>query len=159
VAVDAEKRLPLQLTVLAQGQGEPALQVGFSDITFGPQDPGLFSFTPPPGTTVRDAPARDGAARPDGAEPTRVGEGWDTVVVGRAPTAGAPQPGAPQSGAPQPGRPEGAPDLSALGTPVSGPWGAGRQITTAVATVIVTDDGRIAAGAVPPQVLTEALAR
>jgi outer membrane lipoprotein-sorting protein len=153
VAVDAEKRLPLQLTVLAQGQGEPALQVGFSDITFGPQDPGLFAFTPPPGTTVRDAPARD-AARPDGAEPTRLGEGWDTVLVGRAPAAGAQQPGTQQ-----PGRPEGAPDLSALGTPVSGTWGAGRQITTAVATVIVTDDGRIAAGAVPPQVLTEALAR
>jgi outer membrane lipoprotein-sorting protein len=162
VAVDAEKRLPLQLTVLAQGQGEPALQVGFSDITFGPQDARLFTFTPPPGTTVRDAPTRD-AARPDGAEPTRVGEGWDTVVVGRAPAGaqqpGAQQPGTQRPGTQQPGRPEGAPDLSALGTPVSGPWGAGRQITTAVATVIVTDDGRIAAGAVPPQVLTEALAR
>ncbi len=84
------------------------------------------------------------------------------MVVGRAPTAGqqpgAQQPGTQQPGAPE-GRPEGAPDLSALGTPVSGPWGAGRQITTAVATVIVTDDGRVAAGAVPPQVLTEALAR
>jgi hypothetical protein len=32
-------------------------------------------------------------------------------------------------------------------------------ITSAVASVIVTDDGRIAAGAVPEQVLTEALAR
>ena len=42
---------------------------------------------------------------------------------------------------------------------MSGPWGSGRVITTAVATVIVTDDGRIAAGAVPQQVLTEALAR
>ena len=52
-----------------------------------------------------------------------------------------------------------APNLSALGTPVSGPWGSGRLITTAVATAIITDDGRVAAGAVPEQVLTEALAR
>jgi hypothetical protein len=52
-----------------------------------------------------------------------------------------------------------APDLAALGTPVSGTWGNGRLITTAVATAIVTDDGRIAVGAVPEQVLTEALAK
>ena len=80
--------------------------------------------------------------------------------MGRAPQ-GQPgqQPGQQPEGQQPEGRPEGAPDLSALGTPVSGPWGSGRVITTAVATVIVTDDGRIAAGAVPQQVLTEALAR
>jgi outer membrane lipoprotein-sorting protein len=153
VAVDAETRLPLQLTVLAQGSGEPALQVGFSEIAYGPQDPALFAFTPPPGTTVEDAPARDGE-RPDGERPgTTVGDGWDTVMIGQAPQGG---PGQQPDGQ---ARPEGAPDLSALGTPVSGPWGAGRVITTAVATVIVTDDGRFAAGAVPQQVLTEALTR
>jgi hypothetical protein len=32
-------------------------------------------------------------------------------------------------------------------------------ITTAVATAIITDDGRVAAGAVPEPVLAEALAR
>ncbi|MEJ2885987.1 LolA family protein [Actinomycetospora aeridis] len=157
VAVDAESRLPLQLTVLAQGSGEPALQVGFSEITYGPQDPALFTFTPPPGTTVRErSEGRPNGQpdRPEGDEQHQtVGDGWDTVVVGRAPTPEAGQ----QEGSEE--RPEGAPDLSALGTPVSGPWGSGRAITTAVATVIITDDGRIAAGAVPQQVLTEALAR
>ena len=52
-----------------------------------------------------------------------------------------------------------APDLSAIGTPVSGTWGSGRLITTAVGSAIITDDGRIAAGAVPEQVLTDALSR
>ncbi|GAA4765156.1 LolA family protein [Actinomycetospora chibensis] len=163
VAVDAETRQPLQLTVLAQGSGEPALQVGFSEIAYGPQDPSLFTFTPPPGTTVRDAPARgDRPDRPEGDQGQRVGDGWDTVIVGRAPQG---QPGQqpdgqqPEGQLPEGQQPEGAPDLSALGTPVSGPWGSGRVITTAVATVIVTADGRIAAGAVPQQVLTEALAR
>ena len=52
-----------------------------------------------------------------------------------------------------------APDLSTIGTPVTGSWGSGRLITTAVGSAIVTDDGRVAAGAVPEQVLTEALSR
>ncbi|MGH3587811.1 MAG: outer membrane lipoprotein carrier protein LolA, partial [Pseudonocardia sp.] len=81
----------------------------------------------------------------DDPEPTAVGDGWDTVYVAAAPTDAE--------------RPEGVPDLAELGTPVTGPWGTGRLISTAVANVIVTDDGRIAVGAVPEQVLTEALAR
>jgi len=151
IAVDAEKRVPLRLTVLANGSTDPALQIGFTDLTFGAQDPALFTFTPPPGTTVTDAPEHDGTKpeRPAGAEPTVVGDGWDTVVVAQAPTGDA------QAGP----RGEGAPDLSQLGTPVSGPWGSGRLITTAVASAILTDDGRVAAGAVPEQVLTEALAK
>jgi outer membrane lipoprotein-sorting protein len=140
VAVDAEHRTPLRLTVLATGSAEPALQIGFTDIEFGPQDPELFRFTPPPGAKVEEA------KRPDGhgdAEPTTVGDGWDTVLVAAAP-------------GPDDERPEG---LAELGRPVTGPWGSGRLITSAVASVIVTDDGRIAFGAVPEQVLTEALAR
>ncbi|MCF7551174.1 outer membrane lipoprotein carrier protein LolA [Pseudonocardia sp. WMMC193] len=150
IAVDAEKRVPLRLTVLANGSPDPAFEVGFTDLTFGPQDPALFTFTPPPGTTVTDAPEGTGEKpqRPEGVQPTVVGDGWDTVVVARAPQGDRSQQ-----------RPEGAPDLSQLGTPVSGPWGSGRLISTAVASAIVTDDGRIAAGAVPEQVLTEALAR
>jgi outer membrane lipoprotein-sorting protein len=148
VAVDAEKRIPLQLTVLATGSSTPALEIGFDDVTFGPQDPSLFTFTPPPGTTVKDAPAPGN--RPDRQGPpegTRtVGDGWDRVLVLQRP--------APQQGQQ---RPEGAPDLNALGTPVSGPFGNGRAITTAVGTAIVTDDGRVAVGAVPEPVVAEAL--
>jgi outer membrane lipoprotein-sorting protein len=152
VSVDAEKRLPLQLSVLATGSPQPALTIGFSDITFGPQDQSLFAFTPPPGTTVKDAPARgqgDHGTPPAGAQaPRTVGDGWDRVVIAQRPAATPNEPERP-----------GQPDLNALGAPVSGPWGQGRLITTAVATAIVTNDGRIAAGAVPEQVLSEALGR
>lgn len=167
IAVDAEKRVPLQLSVLANGSPEPAFQVGFTDVTFGPQDPSLFTFTPPPGSTVQDRPGRPDRAKPeagapgsgrDGAEPTTVGDGWDTVVLAQMPTAGRPEPGGEGPGE-RGGADAAAPDLSGFGTPVSGPWGTGRQIGTAVGTAIITDDGRIAAGAVPAQVLTEALAR
>jgi outer membrane lipoprotein-sorting protein len=148
IAVDSQTRMPLQLTVLANGSAAPALQVGFSDITFGPQDPSLFTFTPPPGSTVTAPPAEAGrpAGPPAGApKPTVVGDGWDTVLVASLPKQA---PGG-----------HGSFDLAALGTPVSGPWGSGRLITTAVAGAIITDDGRIAIGAVPEQVLTAALAK
>lgn len=150
VAVDAEKRMPLRLTVLATGSTEPALQVGFTELKFENQPADLFTFTPPPGATVTDAPARDAQrAQP---EATTVGDGWDTVKIMRRPADTTPDP-APSSGDPD------APDLSAIGTPVSGAWGSGRLITTAVGSAIITDDGRVAAGAVPEQVLTDALTR
>jgi outer membrane lipoprotein-sorting protein len=158
LAVDAEKRVPLRLTVLANGSTDPALQIGFTDLDFGQQDPAMFTFTPPPGATVEPAPAPDAQqhARPEGsAAPTIVGDGWDTVAV-----ASGAQLGGVLDNPGQPGtadRPK--VDLSALGTPVSGPWGRGTLISTAVASAIVTDDGRIAAGAVPEQVLTEALSK
>ncbi|MCE0765320.1 outer membrane lipoprotein carrier protein LolA [Pseudonocardia kujensis] len=147
IAVDSEKRIPLRLTVLATGSADPAFEVGFTDLTFGPQDPSLFTFTPPPGTTVKDAPQGDRTpgGKPAGAAPTVVGDGWDTVVIAKRP--------APEQA------PQGTPDLSRLGTPVSGSWGSGRLVTTAVASAILTDDGRVAAGAVPEQVLTEALSK
>jgi outer membrane lipoprotein-sorting protein len=146
VAVDAEKRMPLRLTVLATGSSEPALQVGFTELTFGPQEASLFTFTPPPGATVTDAPAKDAQARPDA---TTVGDGWDAVKIMRRTPATTPG----TTTAPN------APDLSSVGTPVSGAWGSGRLITAAVGSAILTDDGRVAAGAVPEQVLTEALSR
>lgn len=146
IAVDSEKRIPLRLTVLANGSAEPAFQTSFTELTFGPQDAALFTFTPPPGTTVTDAPAEQPGQGAQQAQPTVVGDGWDTVVIATRP-------------ADQQQTPQNVPDLSSVGTPVSGTWGSGRLITTAVASAILTDDGRVAAGAVPEQVLTEALAR
>ena len=142
IAVDAQERMPLRLTVLAQGSTTPALQVGFTDLTFGPQDPARFTFTPPAGATVKDAPSRD-AQQQQRDKPTVVGEGWDRVVVEKVPQ----------------NNPDRAKQLAGLGTPISGSWGSGRVIKTAVATAIVTDDGRVAVGAVPEQVLSETLSK
>jgi outer membrane lipoprotein-sorting protein len=142
IAVDAQERVPLQLTVMAQGSSNPALQVGFTDLTFGPQDASRFTFTPPDGSTVTDAAAHSNAnaAKPDAS--TVVGDGWDTVVIDKLSAQQDPKN-----------------RLEGLGTPVSGSWGSGRLISTAVANAIVTDDGRVAVGAVPEQVLSETLSR
>lgn len=167
VAVDAERRVPLRLTVLANGSTEPVLQIGFTALTFAAQDPSLFTFVPPPGATVEEPQIPEGAladkrAELAGSAPTVVGDGWDTVLVATMPPADAAP--APEDGDRFGGMNGGAMngggmDLAALGTPVSGPWGIGRLISTTVASAIITDDGRVAAGAVPEQVLTEALAR
>ncbi|HEY6424723.1 MAG TPA: outer membrane lipoprotein carrier protein LolA [Pseudonocardiaceae bacterium] len=160
VAIDLVTRVPLQLTVLANGSPQPALQVGFTDLNVGTQDPALFRFTPPEGVKVErptNEPSKKegppGPGHPAGGMIRTQGDGWDTVMLGQLP----------------PARPSTGPDpqrtvdplavVQRVGRPASGPWGNGWVVQTAVATVLVTSDGRIAAGAVPQQVLDEALTK
>ncbi|WP_028926863.1 LolA family protein [Pseudonocardia acaciae] len=140
VAVDTQTRLPLEVSVLANGLPEPALRIAFTDVGFGRQDPALFRFAPAPGVAVRERPAPPPA-------PTLVGKGWDTVVVRRDRGAAATCGGG--RAAPFPPR---------LSSPISGPWGQGRLVSTPIGTAVLTADGRLATGAVPVQVVTEALA-
>lgn len=156
VAVDSESRLPLRLTVLTNGSDDPALEVGFADLEVGPQDPALFEFTPPDGVTVQrpelpDAPSEEDMAALAALGLLRVeGDGWDTVLVSELPIGSDELDG------------EGAGYLDIvrqIGRPASGEWGEGWVVQTAVGTVLVASDGRIAAGAVPQQVLAEALAQ
>lgn len=164
VAIDSVARVPLQFAVLADGSPDPAVQIGFADLDVSPQDPALFRFTPPEGVTVQRSeqpPARPGhrpappghlSALPDrhpgvGSMIRTMGEGWDTVVVGQLPGAGSGTETDPLS------------TVRRLGRPASGPWGTGWVVQTAVGTVLVAADGRVAAGAVPQQVLDEALTR
>src|SRR3954452_8167953 len=55
VAIDAETRLPLRVQVFPRGSAAPAIEAGFSSVDFGPIDPSMFRFTPPPGATVKQA--------------------------------------------------------------------------------------------------------
>ncbi|MGC1734873.1 MAG: outer membrane lipoprotein carrier protein LolA, partial [Pseudonocardiaceae bacterium] len=76
------------------------------------------------------------------------GDGWDTVVLGQLPPE---QPGA---------RTDPLALIQRIGRPISGPWGQGWVVQTAMGMVLVSADGRVAAaGAVPQQVLSEALTR
>src|SRR3989440_5047074 len=51
IAVDAHNGMPLQVTVVPKGQSKPALELGFTSISYE-RPSGPFSFTPPPGSTV-----------------------------------------------------------------------------------------------------------
>ena len=228
VAVDGQTRLPLEVSVLANGSGDPVLRIGFSQISFGPQDPALFRFTPAPGVKVVRLPAPPAGPAPSVAaevdrshpalppagavathpslagtavpaadlrEPTPeaaaagtpaadtptagrpaagkafreteaagdsalIGRGWDTVLVRRVRPANtlltsANRPAA----ATDPGGRGDADLLARISSPISGPWGKGRLVSTPIGNAVITSDGRMASGAVPAQVLTEALSR
>jgi hypothetical protein len=155
IAVDAQQRLPLQVSVLADGSANPALQIGFNNINFGPQDPALFHFTPPAGSTITKKSAKDQSSSANGSlagtHPTVVGTGWDSVVIANLPQTGT---GTQGSGS---GNIDPLSLARQFGTPVNGTWGSGWVISTNVGTALITSDGRLAAGLVPQQVLTQAL--
>ena len=142
VAVDGQTRMPLRVSVLTNGSATPALSVGFEQISFGPQNPALFRFSPAPLARVREQPHQS----PVG---TLIGQGWDAVLVGRLPPGGIVGRRPPEDVVARPTPP--------IGRPISGPWGHGVLINTPIGAALLTDDGRLAAGAVPAQVLTKAL--
>ncbi|GAA4546316.1 LolA family protein [Amycolatopsis samaneae] len=165
VAVDSQTRMPLRLSVLSNGTTTPALEVAFDDIKFADQPADLFTFTPPPGAKVTEKqPKIDDKTRAEAekfADSTKVlGDGWDTVITGKLP-ADALNFKAPQGQGQGQGHEGRNADPKALlerfAKKVNGPWGSGYLITTKVGTGVLTDDGRFAAGAVPEQVLYEAL--
>jgi outer membrane lipoprotein-sorting protein len=174
LAIDAETRVPLRVQVFSTKQAAPAVQVGFTSVDFGTPDASLFDFTPPPGATVTDhdlgegkgqsassdAPAAEDAGP---AEPTVVGEGWTAVAVGALPVGGLADL-AEQGSSPEGDDGRGDPAATALALlqampATSGSWGTGRVLAGTLFSVIVTDDGRFAVGAVPPEALGAALAR
>lgn len=95
VAIDAETRLPLRFQVFPRGSDSAAIEAGFTNVSFGPIDPSMFAFTPPPGTTVRQAAdviaearaSADGAGTPPLSDPQIFGQGFDLRVALRLDSA------------------------------------------------------------------------
>ena len=163
IAIDSETKIPLQLSVLANGNAQPVAQIGFSKLDVAAQDPSLFTFTPPANAKVvtgnqDEVRHKAGEAASELAKPQLVGSGWDTVLVEKLP-AGALGGSSQKSATTKDGTSfDPSRLLGELGKRVTGPWGSGYQINTAVGTALILDDGRVAVGAVPVQVLTDALA-
>jgi outer membrane lipoprotein-sorting protein len=155
IAIDSATKVPLRVTALAKGKQAPAFEVGFTEVSFATPAADNFRFVPPPGTKVTGdeatgsapeksvgAHARKGAHRPQAA-PRVNGTGWTSVVVGEAPRLDGTSPQLDQ--------------ILARLPRVSGAWGSGRLLRSALFSVLLTDDGRIAAGAVSPDLLYAAL--
>ncbi len=53
IAIDASRRLPLQVQVFARGSAAPALSIGYTSITFGRPAASNFAFRPPHGAKVK----------------------------------------------------------------------------------------------------------
>ncbi|MET8200774.1 LolA family protein [Micromonospora taraxaci] len=176
IAIDAKRHVPLRFEVLAKGSDRPAFEVAFTEVDYRRPDADQFTFNPPPGVKVTEEKAgvptagkpghavpptagKPGHTDPAGDPKVRaVGSGWTTVLVARldGPLAGGKAPAKPA--APAAGS---VPDVDVskfLGglAAVNGDWGSGRLLTSKLFSVLLTDDGRVLAGAVTPERLYEA---
>lgn len=157
LAIDAEHHVPLRVDVYAKNATTPAVRVAFQQISFAVPDAEQFKFNPPPGTKVdqgtteglakeHQAQAQKAEAQAKEQAPQVVGDGWTTIFTAKLPKA---------TGS----------DSQQLDTvltmlpKVSGSWGSGHEFAGTLFTVLVTDDGRVFAGAVTPQKLYEAAAK
>ncbi|MGI5291621.1 LolA family protein [Nonomuraea polychroma] len=165
IALDGETYVPLQVQLFAKGSAEPAYQVGFTQVTFTQPAEENFTFTPPAGAKVEEATLGEegfGQKAEERAEHAAdvagevkwVGDGWSRVAVVpfklsdlQAQTAQGGDEG------------NGAAMLDTVlksATPVSGTWGSGKLIKTKLVTALLTDDGRLLAGAVTPEEIIKA---
>jgi hypothetical protein len=174
LSMDAETNVPLRVRVYSTSTPDPAFEVGFGSVDYSTPDPSLFDFTPPPGATVTEHDAADvsvlgaeaggTADLPQGPEPTVVGEGWSTVVISELPVDSL-------ADLAEDGMRSSSDDWDRGGDPAatalaliealpaeSGAWGTGRVLRGTLFSAILTDDGRIAIGAVSPEALGAALA-
>ena len=156
IAVDAEKHVPLRVQVYSTTLPNPAVEVGFTAVDFAAPDGRQFAFNPPAGTTVTESGALKGgrqatataapAARAARA-PKVVGSGWSSVVVAAVPQQDA-----------QASREQRqlAGILAAI-PKESGAWGSGCVVDGTLFSAVLTDDGRVAVGAVATEQLYAAL--
>lgn len=167
LAVDADNWLPLRVAVTARAQHDPAVDVRFTQVSLDVPAAARFQFAPPKGATVqeRSLPARSDAAgmKPDAQSPDAqspeakpakapetVGTGWDSVLVAR----GVDTTAIGGSSALESANAQGLADMiTQAAKPVTGAFGSGRLVQSSLATVLLTSDGRLYAGAVTPEAL------
>ena len=157
IAVDDATSAPLQVQVLGR-DAQVVAQVGFTAVDFTAPDAAQFAFNPPAGAQVTEKgeielpehgqPGTDEQAGEHAAPPvTVVGEGWTSVLVADLPDDATSAAGGQLGGV-----------LASLPT-VSGSWGSGKLLAGTAFSAVLTDDGRVAVGAVEPQLLYDALAK
>jgi hypothetical protein len=152
-AIDGQNGVALAASITPRGASAPAFEIAFTQVDFTAPDPAVFAFTPGSGIAVTEkdiTPPSGGDAPHDGtktdAGPQVFGDGWSAVV--ELPSA----PGTAGQGVFSGMTPEQRSMLDSITTAVDG----GRVLQTALVSVLITDDGRVLAGAVPASRLAEA---
>lgn len=150
LAIDAVTSTPLRVEVFARGGSDPAFETAFTSIRFATPAASVFRFSPPPGATVTEQTPQTPPAtaamptKAPGGQPAVVGKGWTSVLV----LAGV-----------DPSVATGSAELDALlgsAQQVTGSYGSGRVLRTALVSVLLLDDGRLLIGSVTPEVLEQA---
>lgn len=171
VAIDGTEHVPLRVQVFAKSVADPVFEVAFSAVDFARPDAAQFTFKPPPGTTVTEgkAPTHEKATadstkktvvpQPNSTDrPQVVGEGWGSVLVAKMPVTDVNAGTNGSAGATADQNLAQLTKFVGLLPKVSGSWGSGHLMAGTVFSVLLTDDGRIVAGAVTPEGLYAALA-
>ena len=174
IAVDAATGLPLEIKIIARSNGATALAFGFTKISFDTPAASTFAFTPPPGSTLREAADITTFINPPQRNHNRDGRTGPPAATAIEPPAGT---GAESSsGVPDsivtagsdwttiailaPGSvPQQVTSLLSSSPQVAvGPL-TGRMLSTPLISVLILDDGRTAIGAVTPAALEDAVAK
>ena len=166
LAIDAATGTPLDARIVTKGQSAPALDLGFTQITFATPAASTFVFSPPAGVAVKEVASvtdllpiggghdehdRATATVPDLAGSTGAGSGgsttvgtmWDSVVVMKGSTI-----------SPQITQLLGGAKSVTLANGVTA-----KVVSTSLINAMVASDGRIALGAVTPEALQAALSQ
>ena len=156
LAIDGETKMPLRVQIV-NVNADLVFEVGYDSVSFTRPEDREFEFNAPPGTKVTEAGSltprtptdkeRDQArAEAEEARPATkvVGSGWSTVAVKKVGTPDGSEPNELQGFLNQLPR-------------VSGDWGSGRLLAGTAFSAVLTDDGRLAVGAVRPEKLYQAL--
>ncbi|WP_329471933.1 DUF2092 domain-containing protein [Streptomyces sp. NBC_01723] len=159
VAVDAETGTPLKFTLTPASGGAAVVDAGFTKVSFAKPDASTFDFTPPKGAKVTEADEKatkapehgrkaegDLAKELDGLKV--IGEGWNSIAAFDTGGQGLP------TGAAGGGDLGGF--LGSLGDQVKGDFGSGTVFKTRLVNALITEDGKVYAGAVTKDALVKA---
>jgi outer membrane lipoprotein-sorting protein len=179
LAIDATRNVPLRVQVFARGAASPAIQVGYTSISFVKPAAANFNFTTPAGAKVKvvsppaDSSRHTAKGTKSSGEPQVIGKDWLSVAVlpasdlaGVMGAGGASSSAAGAAGVGSQSVSSGSGESSAVAaalmksaTPVHGAWGSGRLLRTSLVSVLITNSGHVLVGAVTPAVLYAAAAQ
>ncbi|MGW4562490.1 LolA family protein [Streptomyces sp. NPDC004561] len=158
IAVDAKTGMPLKFTLTPKSGGAAVIDAGFTQVSFARPAASAFAFTPPKGAKVteekkqpkaREHAPKSGEGFGKGLNGANVlGKGWTSVATFDTGAKG--------------GMPTGAKGgdlggfLGSLGDKVSGKFGKGTVFSTRLVNALITDDGKVYAGAVTKDALVKA---
>ncbi|MFD9467364.1 outer membrane lipoprotein carrier protein LolA [Streptomyces sp. NPDC060027] len=177
IAVDARTGLPLKFTLTPASGGAAVVDAGFTRVDFSKPAASTFAFTPPKGAKVTEGDEREGlkGGKPKelrggtwkGAEKARpqaeeglaggldglkiIGEGWNSIAEFE--TGGE---GLPTGASGSTGNSDVDGFLNSLGDHVTGTFGSGTVFSTRLVNALITDDGKVYAGAVTKAALVKA---
>ncbi|MFC9847538.1 outer membrane lipoprotein carrier protein LolA [Streptomyces sp. NPDC060223] len=161
IAVDSETGLPLKFTLTPASGGAAVVDAGFTKVDFSKPAASTFDFTPPKGAKVTEgddvkAPESSPGSSPKSGEDLdkgleglkTIGEGWNAIAEFDTGGEGVPTGSSGNSDV------DGF--LNSLGDQVTGKFGSGTVFSTRLVNALITDDGKVYAGAVTKDALVKA---